>query len=116
MVWRPYEFWEDGKTSHCGVDVFDFVKIDGRWRVSNSTWTVKPEACASCDRSTRPNFAPQIDRKRSGRFWRCARARTAHYLPSGPYASAVRQISGDRYAYMYAATNAGTIGTVSASV
>lgn len=46
VVWAPYEFWIDGKTSHCGVDVVDFVKIDGRWLVSNAMWTVEPEACA----------------------------------------------------------------------
>ena len=46
VVWAPYEFWTDGKTSHCGVDVFDFVKIGGVWRVSNSMWTVEANACA----------------------------------------------------------------------
>ena len=46
VVWAPYEFWLDGKTSHCGVDVFDFVKVSGEWRVSNSMWTVEPNACA----------------------------------------------------------------------
>jgi hypothetical protein len=46
VVWAPYEFWRDGKTSHCGVDVFDFVKIDGTWRVSNAMWTVEPNACS----------------------------------------------------------------------
>ena len=46
VVWAPYEFWIDGKTSHCGIDVFDFVKIDGAWRVANSMWTVEPNACA----------------------------------------------------------------------
>lgn len=45
VVWAPYEFWVDGNTSHCGVDVFDFVKIEDEWRVSNSMWTVEPEAC-----------------------------------------------------------------------
>jgi hypothetical protein len=45
VVWAPYEFWIDGKTSHCGVDVIDFVKIDGKWLVSNAMWTVEPEAC-----------------------------------------------------------------------
>lgn len=45
VVWAPYEFWTNGETTHCGVDVFDFVKIDGRWLVSNSMWTVEPEAC-----------------------------------------------------------------------
>jgi len=46
VVWAPYEFWIDGETSHCGVDVVDFVKIDGTWLVSNAMWTVEPEACA----------------------------------------------------------------------
>jgi hypothetical protein len=46
VVWAPYEFWIDGETSHCGVDVFDFVKIEGEWIVSNSMWTVEPNACA----------------------------------------------------------------------
>ena len=56
LVWAPYEFWIDGKTSHCGVDVFDFVKIDGVWRVSNSMWTVEPGACSEL----RPANAAQI--------------------------------------------------------
>jgi hypothetical protein len=46
VVWAPYEFWVDGATSHCGVDVFSFVKTDGAWRVANSMWTVEPESCA----------------------------------------------------------------------
>jgi len=56
VVWAPYEYWIDGKTSHCGVDVFDFVKMDGAWRVSNSMWTVEPNACAEL----RPAEASQI--------------------------------------------------------
>jgi len=46
VVWAPYEFSIDGNISHCGVDVFDFVKIDGKWFVSNAMWTVEPDACA----------------------------------------------------------------------
>lgn len=45
VVWAPYEFWVDGKTTHCGVDVFDFVEVDGAWRLANSMWTVEPGAC-----------------------------------------------------------------------
>lgn len=45
VVWTPYEFWVNGKTSHCGIDSFDMVKIDGQWRVGNAMWTVEPEAC-----------------------------------------------------------------------
>jgi hypothetical protein len=27
VVRAPYEFWANGVTSHCGVDVFSFFKI-----------------------------------------------------------------------------------------
>lgn len=47
VVWAPYEFWSDGKSSHCGVDVFDLVEVDGQWRIANMMWTVEPDACAS---------------------------------------------------------------------
>lgn len=46
LVWAPYEFQIDGRTSHCGIDVFSFSKIGGVWKVSNSMWTVEPTACA----------------------------------------------------------------------
>jgi hypothetical protein len=46
LVWAPYEFQVDGKTTHCGIDTFDFVKVEGRWRVANMMWTVEPDACA----------------------------------------------------------------------
>lgn len=45
VVWTPYEFWEDGKTSHCGIDVFELAKENGRWRIGNMMWTVEPDAC-----------------------------------------------------------------------
>jgi hypothetical protein len=45
MVWAPYEFWIDGKTSHCGVDAFSFIKVGEAWHVANSMWTAEPDAC-----------------------------------------------------------------------
>jgi hypothetical protein len=56
VVWVSYEFWIDGKTTHCGVEAFDFLKMDGDWRVSNSMWTVEPDAC----KELRPADASQI--------------------------------------------------------
>jgi hypothetical protein len=57
MVWAPYEFQTDGATSHCGIDVFSFARIDGVWKVSNSMWTVEPNAlrgAAACRRQHDP--------------------------------------------------------------
>jgi hypothetical protein len=46
MVWLPYDLYVDGKWSHCGVDVFTFVTIDGKWRIAKLAWTVEqPPAC-----------------------------------------------------------------------
>jgi hypothetical protein len=45
VVWAPYEFWRDGKTTHCGVDVFDLVKQEGAWRIAHTMYTVEPDAC-----------------------------------------------------------------------
>lgn|SRR3990167_4744103 len=45
-VTAPYEFKRDGKTTHCGIDVFDLAKVDGHWKIAAATWTAEPEACA----------------------------------------------------------------------
>jgi len=58
VVWAPYEFWIDGETSHCGVDVVDFVKIDGEWLVSNAMWTVEPDACTALRPVDATNLRP----------------------------------------------------------
>jgi hypothetical protein len=42
----PYEFRLDGKTTHCGVDEFTLVKVDGAWKIASLAWTQEPGACA----------------------------------------------------------------------
>lgn len=44
-VTAPYEFKLDGKTSHCGIDVFDLAKVDGQWKIAAATWTAEVDAC-----------------------------------------------------------------------
>jgi len=46
MVWTRYVFRLDGKTHHCGVDHFDLVRTDGRWRVLNITWSSRTTGCS----------------------------------------------------------------------
>ncbi len=46
-VWTYYTFYRDGRFSHCGIDLFDMAKVDGRWRVLNITFTVETEGCRS---------------------------------------------------------------------
>ncbi|HEY8616243.1 nuclear transport factor 2 family protein [Phenylobacterium sp.] len=46
VVWAPYDIKQGGKRLHCGVDVFDMVKVDGVWRVASLMFTAEPAACA----------------------------------------------------------------------
>ncbi len=41
----PYEFQLDGKTTHCGIDAFDFARVDGAWKITGGLWTAEPDAC-----------------------------------------------------------------------
>lgn len=47
MVWAPYVFLIDGKIDHCGVDHFDLVRENARWKVQNVTWTQRTAGCAN---------------------------------------------------------------------
>jgi hypothetical protein len=40
-VWTPYDFWIDGKFSHCGIDAFDLVKTDKGWKIAGGSYTLE---------------------------------------------------------------------------
>ncbi|ADG08646.1 hypothetical protein B7G68_00615 [Caulobacter segnis] len=44
-VTAPYEISRDGKTLHCGIDVFTLAKQDGAWKIASISWTAEPNAC-----------------------------------------------------------------------
>ena len=35
VVWAPFNFLIDGKVDHCGTDLFDLVRVDGRWLIAS---------------------------------------------------------------------------------
>ena len=45
-MWAPYDFWIDGKLSHCGVDAFDLIKTADGWKISGGAYTVERTGCA----------------------------------------------------------------------
>lgn len=46
VVWLPYDFHEDGKWSHCGIDTFTLVKQGERWLIAALAFTMEqPPAC-----------------------------------------------------------------------
>ena len=35
VVWAPFDFLVDGKIDHCGTDLFNLVRVDGRWLIAS---------------------------------------------------------------------------------
>ena len=35
VVWAPFEFLEDGKVNHCGTDLFNLIRSDGKWLIAS---------------------------------------------------------------------------------
>ena len=33
VVWAPFEFLSDGKVDHCGTDLFNLVRSEGKWLI-----------------------------------------------------------------------------------
>ena len=34
VVWAPFEFLVDGKVDHCGTDLFNLIRTDGKWMIA----------------------------------------------------------------------------------
>jgi Putative lumazine-binding len=35
VVWAPFDFLVDGKIDHCGTDLFNMVRKDGKWLIAS---------------------------------------------------------------------------------
>lgn len=35
VVWAPFDFFLDGKVDHCGTDLFNLVRVDGKWLIAS---------------------------------------------------------------------------------
>jgi len=44
-VWASYDLFVDGVHSHCGVDAFHLVRVDGGWRIIEIADTRSTEGC-----------------------------------------------------------------------
>ncbi len=45
IVWTPYKFYYEGKFSHCGVNSFQLVRINGEWKIQYLIDTRRKEGC-----------------------------------------------------------------------
>ena len=46
-LWEPYDFHVGGRFSHCGIDVFQFVRTADGWKISTLTYTLETTSCSS---------------------------------------------------------------------
>lgn len=44
-VWTPYQFYFNGNFSHCGVNSFTLVQINGAWKIQHIIDTRRKENC-----------------------------------------------------------------------
>ncbi len=45
MVWAPYSFYYKGQLSHCGVDSFQLLLVDGVWKIQYIIDTRRKQPC-----------------------------------------------------------------------
>lgn len=45
IVWAPYKFYIGEKFSHCGVDCFQLVKLNGEWKIQYLIDTRRRQGC-----------------------------------------------------------------------
>ena len=45
MVWAPYKFYFENKFSHCGVDSFQLVLLNGQWKIQYLVDTRRKQPC-----------------------------------------------------------------------
>lgn len=45
IVWTPYKFYFNGAFSHCGVNSFQLVRLNGQWKIQYLIDTRRKEPC-----------------------------------------------------------------------
>lgn len=45
IVWTPYNFYHNGAFSHCGVNSFQLVRMDGVWKIQYIIDTRRRDGC-----------------------------------------------------------------------
>jgi hypothetical protein len=46
VVWAPFDFLVDGKVDHCGTDLFNLVRKDGKWLIASVADTGRKDCAA----------------------------------------------------------------------
>jgi len=46
VVWAPFDFLVDGKVDHCGTDLFNLVRTEGKWLIASVADTGRKDCAA----------------------------------------------------------------------
>lgn len=57
MVWGRYVFFNGDTLSHCGINQFNLVRIDGKWKIANGASTIDPGDCTEKEKAMKPDPA-----------------------------------------------------------
>lgn len=55
MVWGRYVFFNGDKLSHCGINQFNLVRIEGVWKITNGASTIDPGDCTEKEKEMKPD-------------------------------------------------------------
>jgi len=44
-IWAPYDFYREGRFSHCGIDAFHLIRRPDGWKIAGIVYTVQPTGC-----------------------------------------------------------------------
>lgn len=45
IAWTPYQFYYNGQFSHCGVNSFQLVRLNGQWKIQYLIDTRRKQGC-----------------------------------------------------------------------
>ena len=45
VIWAPYDFYVNGRFSHCGTDSVNLIKSEPGWRISGLSFTRQISGC-----------------------------------------------------------------------
>ena len=54
VIWSAYEVHADNAFSHCGIDIFELMKVEGTWKISNASWTAETDGCEKLSSAAAP--------------------------------------------------------------
>ena len=63
MVWGRYVFYVNDKISHCGINQFNLVRVDGTWKITNGASTIDRGDCTEKEKAMKPDAAKWVNLK-----------------------------------------------------